>query len=407
SLLIGELKDNRSVCQNLFCLGRAYNALGQSRKVIEYCEQSLQISRNKNVPRFYESNNLNTLAIAWRRVGQISKSIEMYEESIKIHREIYGMTNPAVLANLGVAYRYLGLLSKSIEYHDQALSVIHQNIRDSRTEGITLGTQAVNYRYLGQQQKAVEYGHRALEFARNVNDRYWEAYHCAELGASYFDLGDISRGFDFINKATDIAHETADSQYGGVWTVRTAVMELLSKDCSVAFAKLKYAAELTRGIDNSQYNVEYGLARAMIELRDNQLEEAQEALSSILQTEYRIFLPDILATNGIILLRQKKYKEAVEQFSATIALADTLLKQTNQFYSALEVKGVAICGLALCKKTEESPNLSLAIECYRTARNIISAPGAINRALFFFEECAKSDEKSIILGVRNAVEGKE
>jgi len=404
--LVGELTDNVLVCRNLFYLGRAYSVLGYSRKAIDYCEQSLQISRDKNIPRQLESNNLNTLAIAWRRIGQISKSIEMYQNCLNIYQKEFGIPDAVVLSNLGVAYRYLGLISKSIECHDKALSYLSQK-GDPRNLGITLGIQAVNFRYLGQQQKAIEYGEKASEIARMVNDRHWEAYHLAELGSSYFDLGDLSKGLNLINMATNIAHETADSQFEGVWTVRISIMELLSNDSDNALAKLKYAEKLTKGIDNAQYNVEYGLAKAMIELHDGRLEEAHESIRLRLQTEYRIFLPDILVTNGIIFLRQKRYKEAAEQFLATINLADNLIKQSSQFYSAIEAKGAAFYGLALCQKVEGSKNLSSAIECYRTARSIVSAPGVIRRALFFFDECAKADENNIIIDVRNAVEGKE
>jgi hypothetical protein len=143
----------------------------------------------------------------------------------------------------------------------------------------------------------------------------------------------------------------------------------------------------------------------MAELRCEQLDAALDTIAPILQTEYQLFLPDILALHGIILLNQKKPKEAAVEFTATITLADRLLQQSDQFYTAVEAKGVAACGLAICDGKNTAQFITLAINSYRQARAIVSDPGVVKRALFFFDECAKVDEHGIISEVRKEVEG--
>lgn len=402
--LVGKLTDDSSVCVNMALLGSAYLQVGKSLKAIEYNEPALSLCQ-KNKDSFTEAFTLNVLAIANRRIGQISKAIEMYERSMIIDRNLASTANEAItLNNLGVAYRYLGLLSKSIEYHNQAIN-LQRTIHDLRDEGVSLGTQAVALRYIGQIQKAIDLSTQALEIARAENDRHWEAYHCAELGSSYLDMGDLQKGSDSLKKAVEIAHETADSHFQAVWLVRLRVKELLFGDFNAALDILKHDAELVDERENSQYMVDYRLARAMAELRSARLEESHRAIEPVLQTEYILHLLDILTVNGIVLLRQGKRKEAIRQFNATIAHADKLLKDTAQFYSAIEAKGVAACGLAICEEKMDSQYVTHATKYYSEARSIVTAPGVVKRALFFFDECAKADEHGILRSVRGKVEG--
>lgn len=403
--LLGKLIDDRSICRNLTSLGSTYLNLGNSRKVIEHCTQALYLSEKIN-DQVHIALNLNSLAIAYRRLGQISKAIEMYERSLIIDRNLSRTRSEATeLGNLGVAYRYLGQLSKSINFHEQSLAIQRRNL-DIRNEGWSLGIQSVSFRYLGQIQKAIESSTKALKIARDEKDRYWEAYHLAELGSSYLDLGNVSKGSESLEMALKIAQETADSHFEAVWAVRLGVKDLLFGYLEDAIDVFKRTAKLTDGNENSQYDVDFRLASAMAELRSERLELALNIIEPALQTEYHLNLPEIMALKGIVLLRQKKLNEAATQFTATIAQADILLQQTAQFYSALEAKGVAACGLAVCEKRDETQYLALAIMCYHEARAIVMAEGVVKRALFFFDECAKADDRSILSNVRNVVEGK-
>jgi len=400
--LLGKLIDDRLKCLNLLILGNAYVNLGNNAKTINYCDQALHLSQKTGLQNL-ESGCLNTLAIAKRRLGKISESIEMYERALLIQRKFFARSSEAVsLNNLGVAYRYLGLLTKSINYHAQALE-IDSSIHNLRHFGVSLGTISVSFRYTGQLQKAIDYSNQALEIARNEKDRLWEAYHLAELGSSYLDLGNISKGSESLKEALEIAHEIGDNHWEAVWAVRPCVKELLFGDLADAFNQIRCTAKLAEGTENSQYEVDFRIVSAMAELQSDHLEVAHNVIKPILQTEYVLNLPEIQVLNGIILLRQKKSKEAAEQFITTIALADRLLEGSAMFYSALEAKGLAACGLAICEKTDRTQHISLAVKSYRDARSIVTAPGVVKRALFFFDECAKADDQCILEGVRSEV----
>ena len=58
-----------------------------------------------------------------------------------------------------------------------------------------------------------------------------------------------------------------------------------------------------------------------------------------------------LALLGVIALRQDDRPAAREAFAAAVAAADGILAQTPEFFGALDAKGLACCGLALCDGT--------------------------------------------------------
>jgi tetratricopeptide (TPR) repeat protein len=402
--LIDKLTDKYSVCQNSSYLGSEYLMIGQSRKVIEYSEHALLLSQKIN-DSFLEAYNLNSLAIAYRRTGQILKAIEMYEKALSINRKISSRNNEAInLNNLAVAYRYLGLVTKSINFHDQAIQ-IQENIGATGSMGVSIGTQSISYRNIGQLSQAIECSETALKIARNAQDRHWEAYHLAELGSCYLDLGDLLKSSEFLTKALEISQEIADSHFEAAWAIRQTVKELLWGNLDTVLDELSHFPNLYNEEENYQFKLDYRLVKAMAELNANRLNEASSTLKPIIETEYRLHLPDILALNGVILLRRGLFEEAKAQFIATIELADSLLNQTPRLYQALEAKGLAGCGLALCDKEKANDHITQAIKDYQDARWIVKDPGVIKRALFFFNECVKADNMGILSGVRRAVEG--
>ena len=83
-------------------------------------------------------------------------------------------------------------------------------------------------------------------------------------------------------------------------------------------------------------------------------------------------------------------------------LADELLMQSAQNYAALDSKGLAACGLALCG---EAARLSDAISAYRAARAINKDAGVVKRVLRLFDALAMVDTEGILKDVRPAAAG--
>ncbi len=122
------------------------------------------------------------------------------------------------------------------------------------------------------------------------------------------------------------------------------------------------------------------------------------------------------ALRGIIALRQGERETAQEAFTKSIAQADEILSKTPDYYSALDAKGLALCGLILVKDltgfTESltggesgGENLSgLTMETFRKARKIAPYAGVVKSVLRLFDELVKCDEDGILKGVREVIE---
>ena len=110
----------------------------------------------------------------------------------------------------------------------------------------------------------------------------------------------------------------------------------------------------------------------------------------------------VWTATGIIRLRQGEPAAAREAFACGVAEADALLAQSGQNVSALDNKGLALCGLALC---EDERHLPAAEEAFAAARKITRAKGAMANVLNLFDALAVADKDGLLAPVRKAAEG--
>ena len=142
------------------------------------------------------------------------------------------------------------------------------------------------------------------------------------------------------------------------------------------------------------------------------------------------------ALHGIIALRQGDEVTARGAFVRAIGQADEILSKTAEYYSALDAKGLALCGLILAGRGDPSiptetndgktvppdkvavsagrvpyghdiaPTVDDAIETFHKARKIAPHAGVVKSVLRLFDELVKCDEEGILKGVRKVIEEK-
>lgn len=101
-------------------------------------------------------------------------------------------------------------------------------------------------------------------------------------------------------------------------------------------------------------------------------------------------------------MRQGDRAAAQEAFETAVDHADAMLLNSSQSYSALDARGLAFCGLALCVGGHYLP---VAVEAYRAARAINRDAGIVGRVLRLFDALAVADSENRIIGVRLAAAG--
>ncbi|GJQ34343.1 MAG: hypothetical protein JETCAE01_03530 [Anaerolineaceae bacterium] len=119
-------------------------------------------------------------------------------------------------------------------------------------------------------------------------------------------------------------------------------------------------------------------------------------------------------------MRQGDEVAARGAFVRAIGQADEILSKTAEYYSALDAKGLALCGLTVVggRLTADGEGLTTvnkqpptiyrqqAIETFRKARKIAPHAGIVKSVLRLFDELMKCEGGEILKDVRNAVEGK-
>jgi hypothetical protein len=92
---------------------------------------------------------------------------------------------------------------------------------------------------------------------------------------------------------------------------------------------------------------------------------------------------------------------ASEAFARGLAEADRLLEHSGQNVSALDTKGLAMCGLVLCA---DEGHRTAAEEAFGAARKITQARGVVTSVLNQLDALALADTDGILSPVRKAVE---
>ena len=252
----------------------------------------------------------------------------------------------------------MGQTTRATEYHEQALA-IDREIGDRRGEGNQLCNLGICYAGLGQTIRAIEYYEQALAIQREIEDRRGEGICLGNLAEALVDEGRYGEAIQRALDSVEIGEEISSPNLGSFNNGCLALAHLCTGDLPAARA----AAEAARQYDVPENN------------------------------HY------VLALLGVIALRQGAGAAAQEAFAAAVAQADALLAHTPQYYAALDSKGLALCGLALC----EARNLvSEASAAFHAARAINRDAGIVSRVLRLFEALAAVDTAGVLAGVRAA-----
>jgi len=334
------------------------------------------------------------------------------------------------LTSLSQAYLSIGQTRKAINYIEQALELDHEN-KDRQGEGADLGNLAIAYANLGDLHKAIEFNEQALVIAREIGHKRDESIRLGNLGCSYADLGDFDKALKNYEKALEIKSAIGDRAGESIVLQNTGQVFLEFKEYIKAKENYLQAIQIADEISFpvEQLNARWGLAQAY--LSQNDLVNARATIEAALGYDVPENNHNASALYGIILLRMRDLTGlpknrpeehvsiedlsglAADAFTRAIAQADEILSKTAEYYSALDAKGLSICGLLICDlrlKTDDGRGgsrsaLTEAVETFRKARKIAPHAGVVKSVLRLFDELAKCDTEGILKEVRSAAEG--
>ena len=345
---------------------------------------------------------LNNLGLAYDSTGRVEKALACYDQALIMARDAkHRQAEGALLGNLGNCYSDLGQTARAIEVYEQALAIARE-IGDRRGEGTRLGNLGNRYSDLGQTARTIEFYEQALAIAREIGDRSGEGRHLNNLGECYAFLDRSNQAVQHYEQALAIRREIGDA-YGVGSTVGNLARRYIDEQryteaCKLALESVKIAVQISSPILGSRHNCTLALAY----LCANDLPAARSSVETAGSYDLLENNHNVSALLGVIALRQGDYSSAQRAFIEAIAHADKMLGQTPQYYDALDAKGLALCGLALCGDTAR---VNDAIAAHRAARAINQDAGIVKRVLCLLDALAVVDTEGILRDVRPAAVG--
>jgi tetratricopeptide (TPR) repeat protein len=380
--------------------------------------------QGKIIDKSLARNSVGNLGSAYLRIGETQKTILCYEKALHSAKETKNRSAEETwLGNLGTAYAELGETSKAIEFYKQAL-VIDREIGDRKGELADLNNLGNRYSDLGDTYKAIEYYEQTLIIAREIGARGGEGSALGNLGNRYHDLGEYQKAITCYEQSIVVRREIGDKNGEAIDLINTAGSLLGTTEYQKARKNYQQAIQIAdeMSFPSVQKNGRNGLAE--IYLFQNDLVNARAASEAALQFDVPQYNHDASALHGIIALRQGESETAQEAFAKSIAQADEILAKTPEYYSALDAKGLSICGLLICARDDGRQTVDdgqskmvngqssivlvqQAIETFHAARKIAPHAGVVKSVLRLFDELVKCEGGEILKDVRKTVEGLE
>jgi len=252
---------------------------------------------------------------------------------------------------------------------------ITREIGDRRSEGISLSNLGEQYSKLGEYDKSIDLYVQALQNAREIGNKYGESKRLNGLANVLIEKGDLQNAIKYSQESIQIGQEMSNPEVCIESNDTLAKTLLFSEKPKDALQVIQDAGKY----DQPNYNF------------------------------------NISSLHGIIALRQGERETAQEAFTKSIAQADEILAKTPDYYSALDAKGLALCGAAIAadnrRRTVDDGQSSMvyrqqAIETFKQARKIAPHAGVVKSVLRLFDELVKCDGDGILKGVREIIEGK-
>jgi tetratricopeptide (TPR) repeat protein len=349
-------------------------------------------------------SNIGNLGTAYYRTGHHQRAIACYEEALRLAREHNNRQGEAVwVGNLGSCYGDLGQTGQAIDFYEQAL-VIAREVGARHSEAIQLCCLGTEYANLGQTDRAVEYYKQALAIHREMEDRPNEALDLSNLGNRYAHLGRTAEALQSLKDALRIARETRFRLIEAWALMSLGELFLDQGDSGAAARLLEQAIEIADDTANPQNQQSARLGLAQANLFQGEFAAARDMAEAARQYDVPLSNHRSWAVLGVAALRLGDRMAAQEAFATALHQAGELLTRSPQYQYALDTKGLALCGLALC---ENSRHIPAAKEAYKAARAINSDAGVVGRILQLFDTLAKADTTGILAEIRVQAAGEK
>lgn len=345
------------------------------------------------------------LGKAYFLIGQYTDAARHFDEAIRLSGELEDRPGAAAaLSELGYCHFLLGDLDLAIQEQKQAL-VMAGKVREQGRERLRLQVNHVLsfiYSVAGQTGLAVKHGKTALRLARRLPDRREESFQLGYLGLYASYLGRTDEALAHDNQALKLAQAEGASREEVLAWANLAEVHTQRGEYAEAIHAAKEALRLapeSESLTAQWSNLWLAVARCLT----GDLQGAWVAAEAGCRFDEPLCNQDIWALRGVIALRQGDERAAREAFATAVRQADGLITRCDKNWEALDAKGLALCGLALCEGQDRRRE---AVRAFEAARKSTRDAGTVRRALLQLDILAPLDGDGLLAPARAAAAGK-
>ncbi|MEP7107530.1 MAG: tetratricopeptide repeat protein [Ferruginibacter sp.] len=350
-----------------------------------------------------KQNSEGNLGSAYFNMGHYQRALDCYVRTLVESQEIKDRNGEvAWLGNIGACYSMLGQIKKAIEYCDRAL-VIRREIGDRIGERLDLSNLGLGYAELGQISRAMDYLNQALALDRVIRSRYGESVDLFSLGTLYADLGQTTEAFQYYRDAIAIAQEIGYRLGEAETMTEIGYIYLYQDKWDESSGQFKEAIEIADNLGNPDIQQRARIGLAITNLNQGELGSAIEMAGEARKFDCPLSNYKASFLSGIVMLRKGDILAVRDAFSTSVRQSTELIRLTPEYYQALDIQGLAYCGLILCG---DSAHIPAAKAAFRNARSINADIGIRARALYLFDQLGKADPNGILSSIREEVTGK-
>jgi tetratricopeptide (TPR) repeat protein len=344
SRVMGKIRDPNIAMNSARWLAHTRMRLGDVVSSLRLLEDTLAFLRTHPNP-VMEAYDKVDYGVYLSAVGQTEEAIVQIQDALKMarKRELCGLIMSSLL-NLGHCYVHLGQIELSLSSISEAIQIA-RDLDDLGNETNLLNNWSVSLGHLGHLPLALEKAQEGLDKAILLKSPLFECGNRTNIGILLTDSNRFTEALGYLTRAVEIADEIASGQF---------------KDESRQCLALCHfcMGDLTKARD---------VALQALPFSGRQQNHP---------------LCGLLAFLGLLELRLNDPATAKQRFEAAVQEANNMLAKNPKHFAVLDIKGLALCGLAVCNKTSD---LSEAVASYRAARALCKDAGIVMRALRLFD----------------------
>ena len=315
--------------------GIAYGKLGDNDKYLEYAQKGMEIRERLGADDVLLAESYNTVGCAGGNVGNNEKNLEYNLKSLDLRRKAFGenhLETANAYSNVGVAYAALEQFDKYLEYSLKSYEITKNIVGDKHPDmARCYNNLADAYMCLNDYQKAIIYLQKALDVQHTTVGKYSDSLIVGyeNLSVAYEQSDELEKAIDNEMNAIEVSEKVWGRIHPKTKTAYRRAGELLDYygDYNLALKYLYEAfdihlelskkpsfeiADLCHEIGSIHFFMQdYDNAERMISNSVNILSDLDEQFACY---------PDWLLHFGQVYEKEKKYKDALEQFELSLKL---------------------------------------------------------------------------------------